>query len=84
MCVYYGFEVDLTALDSLLQHRSDPSEDVLVLNSSPWPSGYSLRRVGRVDDDGILALVICDQVGVVVATAHPFQDLSSATWPIAI
>lgn len=32
---------------------------------------HSLGRICRVDDDGVFALFIRDQVGVVVATAHP-------------
>jgi len=33
---------------------------------------YSLSRVGRVNDDGLLGLVVDNEVGVVVALPHPF------------
>lgn len=36
---------------------------------------YSLRRVRRVDNDSIFALLVGYQVGVVVATPYPCSNL---------
>lgn len=35
-----------------------------------------LGRMSRVDDDGVLGLVVDDEIGVVVTTAHPYVRLS--------
>jgi hypothetical protein len=69
-----GCEVDLSALDGLLQHRRNPRSEVIMSIRGFWASvyhGYSLRGVGRIDNDGILGLFVRHQVGVVVTTAHP-------------
>lgn len=45
-----------------------------------------LVGIGRVDNDGILGLVVDHQIGVVVTTAHPWKEqtlsrvLMDMTW----
>jgi len=72
-----GRQVDLAVLDGLLEHGDDPASSILSVNMSMVANGdemmlLSLFRVRRVDDHGILGLLVLDQVGVVIATTHPY------------
>lgn len=73
--VHDGCEVDFATLNRLLQNGSNPSNPSLVclclVRNGHHLDHHSLGRVGRVDDNSIFALLVRDQVGVVVATAHP-------------
>jgi len=71
-------EVDGAILNGLLENRGNPGDMVLVPRSRDWPVWQArgvidlLRGMCRINDHGILSLVVDNQIGVVVATAHPF------------
>ena len=67
-----GCELDRILTNSLLQNRGDPVE-VLVgegLTSTEWMRN-SLSRVSWINDNGLLGLIVDNQVGVVVTTTRP-------------
>ena len=53
------------------------TKPVSLENTCSQLAPHSLFRVCRVDDDGILGLIVDDQVGVIITTAHP----CSSTYP---
>lgn len=72
--IYDSCEVDFATADSLLQDRRHPVTHINIMFAPPliWKTWHSLRWIGRVDDDSIFGLLIRNQVGVVIATAHPY------------
>jgi hypothetical protein len=66
-----GRELDGPVLEGLLQDRSDPGESWMSFCLGDSEVLYSLGRMCRVDDNGVLGFVIDDEVGVVVALPRP-------------
>lgn len=71
-----GSEVDRAILNSLFQDRSNSScfhISTLVVHHET--SMNLLGRVCRINDDGVLGLVVHNKIGVVVRTTNPCAPL---------
>jgi hypothetical protein len=66
-----GRELDGPVLDGLLQDRGDSGKSWMSSCLGDSKMLYSLGRMCRVNNNGILGLVIDDEVGVVVALPRP-------------
>ena len=55
------------------QHLARAEEHLAVEGEGPAIAARQdlLVRVGRVDDDGVLGLVVDNQIGIVAAAPHP-------------
>lgn len=69
MSVDDSSEVDIASLDSVLKHRGNPSRYQYVKFIDFRQD--LLRRVRRINDHSIFALIIDNQIRIVVTTPHP-------------
>lgn len=75
MCIDDSRQVDLTRADLLLQNRCHPINFGQILFSARNSELHVLIRVCGIDDHGIFALVVHNQVGIVITTTRPYIRL---------
>lgn len=72
MGVYDGGQVDLSGVDLLFKNRGHPIESCQsYFGNMIIGHRHRLGRIRGINDHRILGLVICNQIGVVVATSRP-------------
>lgn len=75
MCVHDGCEIDLAALDGLLQNGCDPIFQRSDGYATVYPRIMSLNLllgICGIDDNGILGLIVNEEVGIVIVAPGPY------------